>query len=101
MKRAHEPGPFISETVPREKLWRAQTPQAFRREILAEIYCSDGIADLDATDESALAEAKGIRVSVVAGDDLNIKITTAADFKIAQLIVSKGEVVNVQNRNGV
>lgn len=101
LKRAHEPGPFILETVPREKLWRAQTPQAFRREILAEIYCSDGIADLDATDESALAEAKGIRVSVVAGDDLNIKITTAADFKIAQLIVSKGEVVNVQNRNGV
>ncbi len=101
LKRAQEPGPFISETVPREELWRAQTPQVFRREILAEIYCSDGIADLDATDESALAEARGIGVSVVAGTDLNMKITTAADFKIAEIIVSKGEVVNAQNRNGV
>lgn len=101
LKRAQEPGPLVSETVSREKLWRAQTPQVFRREILAEIYCSDAIADLEATDESALAEARGIGVSVVAGNDLNMKITTAADFKIAELIVSKGEGVNVQSRNGV
>ena len=101
LKRAQERGPFVSETVPREGLWRAQTPQVFRREILGEIYRSDGIAELDATDESALAEARGIGVSLVAGSDLNMKITTAADFKIAELIVSRGEAVNVQNRNGV
>ena len=91
LKRTQEPGPFVSETISREKLWRAQTPQVFRREILREIYCSDGIADIDATDESALVEAKGIEVNVVAGDYLNMKITTAADFKIAELILSKGE----------
>ena len=87
LKRTREPGPLISETVPREGLWRAQTPQVFRREILGEICRSDGIADLDATDESALAEARGIEVSVVAGNELNMKITTAADLKTAELII--------------
>ena len=91
LKRTEEHGSLVKETVPREKLWRAQTPQVFRREILEEIYRSAGTAELDATDESTLAEAKGIRVSIVMGNDLNMKITTAADFKIAELIVSKGE----------
>ncbi len=86
LKRTQQAGELVSETVSRENLWRAQTPQVFRREILSEIYCSDGIADFDATDESQLAEAKGIGVSLVAGNDLNMKITTAVDFKIAELI---------------
>ena len=90
LKRAEEHGSFISETVPRKKLWGAQTPQVFRREVLEEIYHSSSTAELDATDESALAEAKGIKVSMVMGSDLNMKITTAADLKMAELIVSKG-----------
>ena len=91
LKRTEEHGSFVEETVPREKLWRAQTPQVFRRGILEEIYRSANTTELDATDESTLAEAEGIRVSIVMGNDLNMKITTAADFKIAELIVSKGE----------
>ena len=90
LKRAEEHGPFISETVPRGKLWRAQTPQAFRRGILEEICSSTGAEDIDATDESALAEAKGIRVSIVMGSELNMKVTTAADLAFAELIVSRG-----------
>ena len=93
LKRAQEPGSVVSETVPREKLWRAQPPQGFRREILEEIYRSVGGEEFDATDESALAEARGIRVGLVTGSDLNMKITTAADFEIAELIVIKGEAV--------
>ncbi len=91
LKRADEPNSFVSGTVPREKLWRAQTPQAFRREILEEIYLSADMGDLGATDESVLAEIRGIRVGMVMGSDLNMKITTAADFEIAELIASKGE----------
>lgn len=90
LKRTEEHGPFISETVPRERLWRAQTPQAFRRRILEEIYSSIGTEDIAATDESALAEAKGIRVSIVMGSKLNMKVTTAEDLAFAELIVSKG-----------
>ncbi len=91
LKRADERDALISETVSREKLWRAQTPQVFRREILAEIYSSPGAGDLGATDESALAEAMGIKVGMVAGSDLNMKITTATDFRMAELIAGKGE----------
>ena len=93
LKRADERDSFVSGTIPREKLWRAQTPQVFRREILEGIYLSSDAGELDATDESALAEANGIKVSIVMGSDLNMKITTAADFKIAELMVSKGETV--------
>ena len=91
LKRADERNSLVSGTVPREKLWRAQTPQVFRREILEEIYSSSDMGDLGATDESALAETRGIRVGMVMGSDLNMKITTAADLKIAELIASKGE----------
>ncbi len=91
LKRADEHNSFVSGTISREKLWRAQTPQVFRREILEEIYRSGRTEKLDATDESALVEAEGIRVGMVMGSNLNMKITTAADFKIAELIVSKGE----------
>ena len=101
LKRADEHNSFVSGTISREKLWRAQTPQIFRRETLEEIYRSGRTEKLDATDESALVEAEGIQVGMVMGSNLNMKITTAADFKIAELIVSKGEGVNVQNRNGV
>ncbi len=101
LKRERGEGPSVLETVPRKGLWRAQTPQAFRRDVLEGIYRSDALAELDATDESALAEAMGIEVQIVEGNDLNMKITTAADFKIAELIAGKGEVVNVQDRNGV
>jgi len=101
LKRVQEPGLVISETVPREKLWRAQTPQVFRREILEKIYSSSTMAKLDPTDESALVEAKGIKVGIVTGSNLNIKITTAEDFRMAELIAKKGETANVQNRNGV
>lgn len=93
LKRADERNSLVSGTIPREKLWRAQTPQVFRREILEEIYFSSDMGEVHATDESVLAEMRGIKVGMVMGSDLNMKITTAADFKIAELIVSKGETV--------
>ena len=93
LKRADERNSLVSGTVPREKLWKAQTPQAFRREILEEIYLSSDMGEVGATDESVLAEIRGIKVGMVMGNDLNMKITTAADFKIAELIAGKGETV--------
>ncbi len=91
LKQADKHNSFVSGTIPRKKLWRAQTPQAFRREILEGIYFSSDMGHLGATDESTLAEIKGVKVSIVMGSGLNMKITTAADFKIAELIASKGE----------
>lgn len=95
LKRAE--GKTVAETVSREGLWAAQTPQAFRRDWLLEAYELDGLAS--ATDDAQLVERLGRKVNVVEGSPLNIKITTKADLKLAELILKsapppKGKGVN-------
>ncbi|GAB4146614.1 MAG: 2-C-methyl-D-erythritol 4-phosphate cytidylyltransferase [Planctomycetaceae bacterium] len=75
----------ITETVPREHLWQAQTPQVFRRELLIEAFASRG--DFQPTDEAQLVEKHGHPVSVVEGSPMNFKITTFQDFKMAEALV--------------
>jgi len=70
----------IEDTVPRAALWRAQTPQVFRREWLEAAH---GQARSAATDDAALVEALGHAVFITAGDALNFKITTAQDLALA------------------
>ena len=72
----------IDETVPRENLWAAQTPQVFRRELLLDAYAKR--AGADATDDAQLVERLGHPVSVVPGSPLNIKIATREDFRLAE-----------------
>ena len=71
----------IEDTVPRAHLWRAQTPQVFRRDWLEEAHAT--VAG-KATDDAALMEAQGRRVCLSEGDPLNFKITTARDLELAQ-----------------
>lgn len=71
----------IDATVPRASLWRAQTPQVFRRAWLAEAHAG---ATAKATDDAALVEALGHPVRVTPGDPLNMKITTAGDLALAE-----------------
>ncbi|BDG72544.1 bifunctional enzyme IspD/IspF [Roseomonas fluvialis] len=67
----------IIETVPREGLFRAQTPQAFRFDaLLAAHRAGDG----SATDDAALLEAAGLAVTLVPGGEANIKITWPEDL---------------------
>jgi 2-C-methyl-D-erythritol 4-phosphate cytidylyltransferase len=75
----------IEETVSRVGLWEAQTPQVFRRELLLEAFAKRG--SLQATDEAQLVEQIGVSVSVVEGSPMNFKITTAADFRMAEAVV--------------
>ncbi|WP_437226762.1 2-C-methyl-D-erythritol 4-phosphate cytidylyltransferase [Planctomicrobium sp. SH661] len=76
----------IIETVPREQLWGAQTPQVFDRKILLEAYAKrDGFV---ATDEAQLVERIGQRVSVVECSPLNLKITTQEDFRMAEVLLN-------------
>ena len=73
-------GGVIVDTLPRDEIYLAQTPQAFRVNVLR-----DALAlHLDATDEAMLAERAGYRVKLVEGDPRNIKITTAEDLKTAE-----------------
>lgn len=72
----------IEETVSREGLWEAQTPQVFRRKLLLEAYAKrDGF---QATDDSQLVERTGHPVTVVHGSSINIKITTKEDQRLAE-----------------
>lgn len=74
----------IVGTIPRESIYLAQTPQAFRREVLARAVAL-GRSGAEATDEAALAELAGHPVHIVEGDIDNVKITTPADLERARL----------------
>lgn len=72
----------IEETVSREGLWEAQTPQVFRRELLLEAYAKRG--SFQATDDAQLIERIGQPVTVVQGSPVNMKITTQEDLRLAE-----------------
>lgn len=82
VKRVEIERRVIVETVPRERVFLAQTPQAFRRHVLRDAVAA-GRAGVEATDEAMLAERAGHAVHVVDGDPANIKITSAADVSAA------------------
>jgi 2-C-methyl-D-erythritol 4-phosphate cytidylyltransferase / 2-C-methyl-D-erythritol 2,4-cyclodiphosphate synthase len=72
----------IHSTIPRDRVFLAQTPQAFQRELLARAL-EEGRA-IDATDEAMLVERLGLPVHVVDGDPRNVKITTPEDLANAR-----------------
>jgi 2-C-methyl-D-erythritol 4-phosphate cytidylyltransferase/2-C-methyl-D-erythritol 2,4-cyclodiphosphate synthase len=69
---------LVRATIPRDSVFLAQTPQAFRRDILARAL-TEG-KEVDATDEAMLVERLGLPVHVVEGDARNVKITTPEDL---------------------
>ena len=78
----------IRATIPRETIFLAQTPQAFRRAVLARAL--DEGHSIDATDEAMLVERLGLPVHVVEGDVRNIKITTPDDLAAARSAEARG-----------
>lgn len=75
---------FITATLPRENLWRAQTPQGFHFEAILKAHAKaarNGKTDL--TDDAAVAEWAGLDVTVVMGSEQNIKLTTPEDIRMA------------------
>ena len=83
LKRVGESG-RITGTVDRAKLWRAQTPQAFRFADIFPAHQRAAAAGLhDFTDDAALAEWAGLTVTVVEGLEANRKITTPEDLSMA------------------
>src|SRR5512133_592797 len=65
----------VAETLDRNTLWLAQTPQGFRRDLLLRAYAAAGTGASAATDECALVEAIGASVTLVPGAPGNFKIT--------------------------
>ncbi len=76
------PDQKIIETISRENLWEAQTPQVFRRQLLLDAYAKR--AGFNATDEAQMVERLGHAVTVVLGSPINMKITTKEDQRLAE-----------------
>lgn len=74
------------ETVSREDIFRAQTPQGFRFDAILDAHRRYAGAAL--TDDLALIERVGLSIAAVAGEELNLKLTTPEDFALAERIAS-------------
>jgi 2-C-methyl-D-erythritol 4-phosphate cytidylyltransferase len=89
LKRA-DGSQHVAETVSRDGLWRAQTPQGFPREIIERAHreAKAAGAHATATDDAALCERLGLPVTIVMGSERAMKITDASDFARAELLAS-------------
>jgi 2-C-methyl-D-erythritol 4-phosphate cytidylyltransferase len=81
-------GSTITATESREHLWAAQTPQAFRREVLREGLDVDSERLALATDDASLVEALGGTVLIEAAPATNLKVTTPDDLRLAEFLLS-------------
>jgi 2-C-methyl-D-erythritol 4-phosphate cytidylyltransferase len=77
----------ILETVPRDALWGAQTPQGFRRELLVDTIATTATSGGAFTDEASMFEACGIPVTIVPGPRTNIKVTHPEDLDIVRALL--------------
>lgn len=86
IKRVSEAG-VVDATVPRERLFEAQTPQVFRRDLIVKAHAERPEDLSQITDDAQLVELLGHPVSVVTCDATNLKITTKADITLANAII--------------
>ena len=75
---------FVAETVPRDRLWAVQTPQVFRRHLLAEAHRR---VSEEVTDDASMVERTGVKPRVFMGYYHNIKVTTPEDLAMAEAIL--------------
>ncbi|MFH1452692.1 MAG: 2-C-methyl-D-erythritol 4-phosphate cytidylyltransferase [Armatimonadota bacterium] len=78
---------FINKTIDRDKIYLAQTPQAFKTSLILEAYGKAPRAGKGITDDARTAEVLGVKVKIVEGSYENIKITTPEDLIIAEAIL--------------
>ena len=88
LKRAGSDGRVVV-TEPREARWRALTPQLFRFGDLRKALASARDAGITATDEAMAMERAGNQPLLVEGSEDNIKVTTPADFALAEFLLAR------------
>ena len=84
----------IAETVARDGLWRAQTPQAFRYRRLVEAYGA-WTGEAEPTDDAQVVERAGGRVALVPGDPRLMKLTWPEDFAMAEMLAGQGRITRI------
>jgi len=80
---------IIEKTISRDRLWQAQTPQGFNKEIITKAYEAWINNPVGVSDDSALVEGLGIDVSVVVSDRTNIKLTYPEDLVLVEKILEE------------
>lgn len=85
IKQADADG-VIKKTPDRSRLWQAQTPQIFRKDLYHEAYQHASDNNIEVTDDASLFEASGKDVRIVEGDRENFKLTYPIDFRIAEML---------------
>jgi 2-C-methyl-D-erythritol 4-phosphate cytidylyltransferase len=83
------PDGLVAATLRRERLWAVQTPQAFRRTALERALDIDEATLAAATDDSWLVERTGGRVRIVESSEENLKVTTPADLRRAEMLLGE------------
>jgi len=81
---------YVARTLPRDRLWRAQTPQGFPRAVLAEALARAKRDGRVSTDDAALVEALGVSVRLIPDSPRNLKVTTPDDLALAECLVEGG-----------
>jgi 2-C-methyl-D-erythritol 4-phosphate cytidylyltransferase len=82
---------IVHATLPRETIMLAQTPQAFRADLLRQAYAAAERDGFTGTDEASLVEHLGHDVHVMMGSPRNIKITRPSDLRLAQFYLDNPE----------
>ncbi len=90
VKQMSNDGAIIERTLNRKRLWAAQTPQVFKKELILKAY-AEGNKNYQVTDDAMLVEKLGSPVKMVMGSYRNIKITTPEDLVIARAFLKEGE----------
>jgi 2-C-methyl-D-erythritol 4-phosphate cytidylyltransferase len=80
----------VVETVPREDLWLAQTPQGFLRDLGLQAFARAEREGWSCSDDAQVLERAGARVAVIPGDTRNLKITTMDDWAMAVALMRDG-----------
>ncbi len=92
--KTHLLGALGVATAPRENLWRAQTPQAFRAAALRAAYAACP-ADASPTDDAAVVERHGGKVVLTPGDPMLFKLTYPEDFAMAEAMLAAARVTRI------
>ena len=86
LKRVNSSG-FIENTIERNTIWLAQTPQAFKYNLIRRAHENAIHTGINGTDDAMLVELIGIKVKVIRGSRCNVKITTKEDLLVARAMI--------------
>jgi len=78
---------LVVRTLERSKIRLIQTPQGFKKDLIFQVYKKAMDSGWRASDDAGIVERFGYKVKVVAGEEMNIKITTSLDLKFAEMLL--------------